>query len=203
MKLDRSFYLREDVVQVSRELLGKYLYSFKDGLFTGGIITETEAYAGALDKASHAHGNRRTARTEIMFKQGGTAYVYLCYGIHSLLNVVTNQEGTPHAVLIRALFPTDGIAIMQKRRKSVKTGSALTTGPGTVSTALGIHYSDTGKDLLNQEIWIEDKGLKIPDEQVVTGPRIGIDYAEEDALLPYRFRVKQGFLNSLDIETHS
>lgn len=202
MKLDRSFYLREDVVQVSRELLGKYLYSFKDGLFTGGIITETEAYAGAADKASHAHGNRRTARTEIMFKQGGTAYVYLCYGIHSLLNVVTNREGIPHAVLIRAIFPTNGISIIQQRRKSVKTGAALTTGPGTVSTALGVHFSDTGKDLLDDEIWIEDKGLKIPDNELIIGPRIGIDYAGEDALLPYRFRIKPGFLNSPDIETH-
>jgi DNA-3-methyladenine glycosylase len=202
MKIPREFYLREDVVQISRELLGKYLYSFMDGLFTGGIITETEAYAGALDKASHAYGNRRTARTEIMFRQGGTAYVYLCYGIHSLLNVVTNREGTPHAVLIRAILPVQGTDIMQKRRNSAKTGPGLTTGPGTVSSALGIHFSDTGKDLLGEEIWLEDKGIIIPESEIIAGPRVGVDYAGEDALLPYRFRIKPALLYRLSREAH-
>jgi DNA-3-methyladenine glycosylase len=197
MKIPREFYLREDVVQVSKELLGKYLYTCFDGLFTGGIITETEAYEGIIDRASHAFGGRRTNRTEIMYREGGKAYVYLCYGIHSLFNVVTHSEGTPHAVLIRAIYPVEGIEIMQKRRKSSKTGAALTTGPGTVSTALGLHYTHTGKDLLGNEIWLEDKGLKIPEKEIIKGPRVGVDYAGEHAAWPYRFRVLPAFIEGL------
>src|SRR4051812_45478122 len=115
MKLKKSFYQRDDVVQVAKELLGKYLFTHIDGKLTGGIITETEAYAGVIDRASHAYGGRRTARTEIMYGEGGTAYVYLCYGIHSLFNVVTNKKGTPHAILIRALHPTHGVETILKR----------------------------------------------------------------------------------------
>jgi DNA-3-methyladenine glycosylase len=189
-KLPLSFYLRDDVVKIARELLGKYLYTNIDGIFTGGIITETEAYNGIADRASHAYGGRRTARTEIMYAQGGTAYVYLCYGIHSLFNVVTNKKDTPHAVLIRAIYPVEGISQMRIRRHRANVSDAeLCIGPGTVSQALGIHFSDTGKSLLGNDIWIEDKGLKFPPKKIVAGPRVGVDYAGKDALLPYRFRV--------------
>jgi DNA-3-methyladenine glycosylase len=177
-------------VQIARELLGKYLFTNIDGIFTGGIITETEAYNGESDKASHAFGGRRTSRTEIMYARGGFAYVYLCYGIHSLFNVVTNRENIPHAVLVRAIYPVEGIDQMFLRRRSPKSNvEELCIGPGTVSQALGIHFRHTGKSLLENEIWIEDKGLAIPTEEIIVGPRVGVDYAGKDALLPYRFRV--------------
>jgi DNA-3-methyladenine glycosylase len=150
------------------------------------VITETEAYAGAGDKASHASGGRRTARNEPMYGQGGVAYVYLCYGIHHLFNVVTNREGTPHAVLVRAVHPLEGIDVMVQRRGRVRFS---TGGPGTLSQALGIHTSQSGTDLLGTRIWIEDRGIVVPQKEVIVGPRVGVDYAGEDALLPYRFRI--------------
>lgn len=190
MKLPLSFYRRTDVVRIAKELLGKYLFTSIDGIFTGGIITETEAYNGIIDRASHAYGGRRTTRTEIMYGDGGIAYVYLCYGIHSLFNVVTNKKETPHAVLIRSIKPVEGIDQMRiRRRRPGISDSELCLGPGTVSQALGIHYSDTGKSLIGNEIWIEDRKLKIPDSKIICGPRIGVDYAGKDALLPYRFTV--------------
>jgi DNA-3-methyladenine glycosylase len=189
VKLQREFYLREDVVAIAKELLGKYLMTDKSGTVTGGIITETEAYAGVVDKASHAYNNRRTKRTEVMFGKGGTAYVYLCYGIHHLFNVVTGPLESAHAVLIRAVKPIEGIDEMLRRRKAEKLSPNISSGPGTVSQALGIKVSDTGEDLTGNKIWIEDRGLKITEEQISAGPRVGIDYAQEDASLPYRFRI--------------
>jgi DNA-3-methyladenine glycosylase len=109
--LPSEFYIRTDVVQVARDLLGKVLYTSFNHEITAGIIIETEAYAGVTDKASHAYNNRRTARTEIMYRTGGTAYVYLCYGIHSLFNIVTSVEDNPHAVLIRGIEPLHGIEL--------------------------------------------------------------------------------------------
>jgi DNA-3-methyladenine glycosylase len=188
-KLPLSFYLREDVVQISKDLLGKYLCTNINGEITSGIITETEAYAGAIDKASHAYGNRRTNRTEIMFGEGGTAYVYLCYGIHHLFNVVTNYDGIPHAVLIRAIKPVEGIPTILKRRNMLTLKPNVSAGPGTVSQALGIKTTHTGISLLEDTIWIEDRGFKVKEDDITSGPRVGIDYAEEDALLPYRFRI--------------
>ncbi|MBK5285313.1 MAG: DNA-3-methyladenine glycosylase [Bacteroidia bacterium] len=187
MLLDESFYIRENVVKISRELLGKVLVTNFRNKITSGIITETEAYAGAEDKASHAYNNRRTPRTEIMFGNGGTAYVYLCYGIHSLFNVVTNKETIPHAVLIRSIFPLEGIDIMRRRRGLKSPKKNFATGPGTVSQALGIHYSHSGESLLGNKIRIEDKGIKISSSQIQISKRIGVDYAGKDALLPYRF----------------
>jgi len=182
-KLPRSFYLRDDVVTVARELLGKTLVSTIGGTRTAGVITETEAYAGPIDRASHAYGGRRTARNEVMYARGGTAYIYLCYGIHHLFNVVTNDHGTPHAVLIRAIHPTEGRELMHQRRG----GTRLTTGgPGTLTQALGIRTTHNGTDLLGDTIYIED-GPAPPADIVIAGPRIGVDYAGEDALLPYRF----------------
>lgn len=183
-KLPRSFYTRDDVVGIARELIGKVLVTRIDGAYTAGVITETEAYAGAIDRASHAYGDRRTARTEVMYARGGTAYVYLCYGIHHLFNVVTNASNTPHAVLVRAIHPLEGIEMMKARRHQRK----LTTGgPGTVGQALGIRTMHSGTDLLGTLIHIEDRGIIVPDERIIAGPRIGVDYAGEDALLPYRF----------------
>ena len=188
-KLSREYYLQTDVVTLARDLLGKHLFTNIDGQVSAGIITETEAYAGENDKASHAYGNRRTSRTEIMFAQGGTAYVYLCYGIHHLFNVVTNVADVPHAILIRGIQPVEGLPAMMERRKKTKVNKNFSAGPGTAAQALGITTKLTGIDLLGDEIWLEDRGLSVPDSDVLIGPRIGVDYAGEDAQLPYRFLV--------------
>lgn len=188
--LPEDFYTRNNVVQIAQELLGKVLVTNFNDEYTAGIIVETEAYAGAGDKASHAYGNRRTARTEIMFGKGGTAYVYLCYGIHHLFNVVTNVQDTPHAVLIRGVEPIDGMDIMLERRGKDKLTPALTAGPGALSMALGIHTRHTGLSLLNENLFIEDRGIKIRKAEIVAGTRVGVAYAQEDAFLPYRFWIK-------------
>lgn len=193
-KVPIEFYVREDVVQISQDLLGKVLCTNITGQITKAIITETEAYAGTADKASHAHAGKRTKRTEPLYAQGGTAYVYLCYGIHHLFNVVTNEVNTPHAVLIRAGEPLGGTELMRKRRKRQVVDKSLLAGPGTLTQALGITTDLTGTSLLENQIWIEDQQYIIDPTSIVTGPRVGIDYAEEDAQLPYRFRVK---INSL------
>lgn len=189
MKLPLDFYLRNDVVEVSRELLGKVLCSKQNDQVTKAIITETEAYAGIQDKASHASGGRRTARTEPMFGQGGSAYVYLCYGIHHLFNVVVGDVDVPLAILIRAGKPMEGIDIMRQRRKKAPAGEVLLTGPGVLSQALGIKTELTGASLLDDRIWIEDQQIKVRARDITVGPRVGIDYAEEDARRPYRFRI--------------
>ena len=189
MKLPLSFYRNPDVVTVSRELLGKVLCTHIDGVVTEVLITETEAYAGESDKASHAWGGRRTSRTEPMYGPGGIAYVYLCYGIHHLFNVVTNDEEIPHAVLVRAATPLTGIDLMLSRRNKKVQDRTLLAGPGCVSQALGIKTHMTGTDLRGDAIWIEDRGTNVTQDDVIVGPRIGVDYAEEDAARPYRFRL--------------
>jgi DNA-3-methyladenine glycosylase len=189
MILPASFYQRKDVVRIARELLGKVLVTRFDGELTSGIIVETEAYAGATDKASHAWGNRRTTRTEPMYAAGGTAYVYLCYGIHHLFNVVTNARDVPHAVLIRAIEPLDGIDIMLHRRGKKQLTPALTAGPGALSMALGIYTHHTGMQLNGGDIRIEDRGIKVPAKDIVAGTRVGVAYALDDALRPYRFHI--------------
>jgi len=194
MSLPRSFYTRSDVVLVARELLGKRIVTEMDGRATVGLITETEAYAGVLDRASHAYGGRRTARNEPMYGLGGTTYVYLCYGIHHLFNVVTNVAGVPHAVLIRALLPQGGIETMCERRG---TKEPRTTGPGTLTVALGIRTQHSGSDLLDGPIRLEDAGIRLGEDQIIIGPRIGVGYAGTDALLPYRFRIAPSRLSSL------
>lgn len=180
-----SFFERDDVVQIAKDLIGKALFSKVDDTLSGGIIIETEAYRGPEDRACHAYNNRRTPRTEVMFQNGGIAYVYLCYGIHSLLNVVTNKSGIPHAVLIRALKPTHGLNFMEKRRGK---SNNLCNGPGALTQALGITLKHNGLSLNQPPLWIEDTGLTIHEAQIVSGPRIGIAYAKEHALLPWRFR---------------
>jgi len=187
--LPESFYTRDDVVLIARELLGKMLVTEIDGVRTSGIITETEAYAGPVDKASHAWNGRRTARTEIMYRRGGTAYVYLCYGIHHLFNVVTNVEDIPHAVLIRAVEPVEGLQTMLERRKYTALKPTLTAGPGALSDALGIRTKHTGLLLFSGPVWIEEGPAAVETSNIVVSKRIGVDYAGEDALLPYRFYI--------------
>jgi DNA-3-methyladenine glycosylase len=190
MKLLQGFYERNDVVTISRELLGKYLFTNIDGAVTGGYIVETEAYNGIIDRAAHSFGNRLTPRTKTMYMHGGIAYVYLCYGIHEMFNVVTSVEGQPHAILIRAIQPTDGVDIMQFRRKMKEVKPTITMGPGSVAQALGISRKINAISLQSDTLWIEDRGMIIPSESIAAVPRVGVAYAKEDALLPYRFYVK-------------
>ena len=190
LKLPQSFYLDHDVVSVSKDLLGKYLFTCIDGELTGGIIVETEAYNGAADRASHAYGNRRTKRTVLMFREGGIADSYLWSGIHEMLNVVTSVEGQAQAILIRAIEPTEGIETIQLRRNMDKVKPNITAGPGSVAKALGIDRKLNGISLQSDELWIEDRGLSFTDDQIAAVPRIGVAYAGQDAFLPYRFYVK-------------
>ncbi|QQR85825.1 MAG: DNA-3-methyladenine glycosylase [Flavobacteriales bacterium] len=190
--LERDFFLQTDVVRIARDLIGKVLVTGRGRTLTSGIITETEAYAGATDRASHAYAGRRTARNENMYAPGGIAYVYKCYGIHDLFNVVTNHRDVPHAVLVRALQPLHGEALMRSRRGPKAKGMSfgeLSGGPGKLTTALGITLQHNGMDLLSGTVRLEDHGIVVPTSDILVGPRIGVDYAGDDALLPYRFRV--------------
>lgn len=190
MKISTDVYLDRDVVAVARNLLGKVLCTRIDGVQTAAIITETEAYAGETDRASHAYGGRRTKRTEPMYAAGGIAYVYLCYGIHHLFNVVTGDAGMPHAVLVRAGSPQDGVETMLARRRKDQADKKLMAGPGTIAEALGIRSSMTGTDLAGSRIWIEDRGIAVSKQNMQSGPRVGVDYAGKDAQRPYRFVAK-------------
>jgi DNA-3-methyladenine glycosylase len=190
MILGEDFYTRENVLLIAKELLGKVLVTNFNGERTSGIIVETEAYAGAVDKASHAYKNRRTNRTEVMYNKGGIAYVYLCYGIHHLFNVVTNKTDVPHAILIRAIEPVEGIDIMLERRRMEQLKPSLTAGPGAMSQALGIKTSHTGLSLAGPEIQIEDRGIVVQKRRIVAATRVGVAYAAEDAYNPYRFYIK-------------
>lgn len=190
MKLKRDFYTRPNVVQISREMLGKFLYTKIDGVLTGGMIVETEAYSGENDKACHASLGRRTSRNEIMYGEGGVAYVYLIYGIYNLFNIITNVEGKADAVLIRAIEPTEGLHEMQLRRNLPKVQHNLTAGPGLLTQALGITLKHYGTDMTGDTIWLEDRGVVIPDSEIVESPRVGVAYAGDHALLPWRFRIK-------------
>jgi len=190
LKLQFSYYLNQDVLFLAKDLLGKVIFTQIDGEITAGIIVETEAYFGVQDKASHAYGGRRTDRTETLYNQGGISYVYLCYGIHNLFNIVSSVEGEPHAVLIRAIEPLIGKDIIELRRKMPITKAAISSGPGSAAKALGIDRTFNGKDLAGEEIWIEDHGIRYSDDQIVAVPRVGVAYAQEDALLPWRFCIK-------------
>ncbi len=189
-KLPASFYQRKDVLKIAKELLGKILVTNWNGIATSGRIVECEAYAGEIDKASHASGGRRTRRNEIMYSEGGFGYVYLCYGIHHLFNVVTGSKNLPHAILIRAVEPLEGIEKMLKRTNKKRSDHTLTRGPGNVSKALGIFTRHSGISLLDDKIFIAHDGTDYSKKQIGTSPRIGVDYAGEDALLNYRFYVK-------------
>lgn len=195
-KLNRSFYERDDVVLIAKELLGKVLCTQLDGVKTSGIIVETEAYNGRTDKACHSHIHGRTERTKIMFGKPGHAYVYLCYGIHHLFNVVTNKEGYADAVLIRAIEPLEGVDQILSRRNKAKLERSVGGGPGIASQALGITTNHYGTDLLGDQIWIEDHSKKIRESEIIASPRVGVDYAGEDAKLPWRFRIKDNAFTS-------
>jgi len=175
---------------VAKELIGKLLVTCFDDQLTAGRIVETEAYNGVVDKASHAYGGRYTSRTEVMYRDGGLAYVYLCYGIHHLFNVVTNVATVPHAVLIRAIEPVAGIETMLQRMRKTTIDHAVGRGPGNVSKALGLQVLHSGTDLFGDTIFIADDAYPIKRTAIIATPRIGVDYAAEDALLPYRFMVK-------------
>ncbi len=191
-RLPLSFYTREDVTQISRELLGKYIVTRFNGQHTSGKIVETEAYRAPDDKACHAWNNRRTPRTEIMFHEGGVAYIYLCYGIHHLFNVVTGKQGQAHAVLIRSIEPTENVDLMLSRRGMNSLSRQLTAGPGVLSRALGLHTTYNGSSLISSDspVWIEDRGSNLEDSMIVSGPRVGVQSAGESALWNWRFRVK-------------
>jgi DNA-3-methyladenine glycosylase len=188
-KLPREFYTRLDVLEVARDLLGKKLIvPLRTGKRVAGIIVETEAYRGPEDRASHAYGGRRTNRTETMYGVGGTAYVYFVYGMYNQFNVVTNVENTPHAVLVRALEPAEGLDVMRRRRKG-RSEYELTSGPGRLCIAMGIDRGLDKADLLDEQVWIEE-GVSISPRDIARGPRIGIDYAEKWVTKPWRFWVK-------------
>jgi len=189
-KLPYSFYQQEDVNHLAIALLGKQLFTLVDGELTGGTIVETEAYKGAIDKASHAYGGRFTDRTKVMYQAGGLSYVYLCYGIHHLFNVVTAEANTPHAVLVRGLEPITGIDTMLRRRNMAVVKPNLTAGPGALAKALGIDRTLNAKELWGDEIWIEDNQIRYQPEEIVAVPRVGVAYAAEHALLPWRYYVK-------------
>jgi DNA-3-methyladenine glycosylase len=186
-KLPREFYTRGDVFKVAQELLGKRLVVHAPGgARVSGVIVETEAYAGVTDRASHAHGGRRTARTETMYAEGGAAYVYFVYGLHHQFNVVTGPAGTPHAVLVRAVEPEEGVELMRERR-AVARERDLTNGPGKLCQAFAITRAHDGASLLGPSVWLEDAGRRLAAAEIATGPRVGVAYAGEDALKPWRF----------------
>jgi DNA-3-methyladenine glycosylase len=188
-KLAREFYTRSNVLTVARDLLGKLLVvPASDGTRVSGLIVEAEAYRGPQDRASHAYGGRRTQRTETMYRMGGTAYIFFVYGIYNQFNVVSNVAEVPHAILIRALEPVEGIEIMKERRHG-HVERNLTNGPGKLCIALGIDRSLDGADLLGNRVWIEE-GEKVPRSRIASGPRVGIEYAEEWIAKPWRFWIK-------------
>ncbi len=189
-KLPISFYKRKDVVIVARELIGKVVVTNLDGLITSGRIVETEAYVAHIDKASHSFGGRRTLKNEHMYATAGTAYVYICYGMHQMLNVVTNDKDIPDAVLIRAIEPLEGIDIMLKRTGKPKIDFTLTRGPGNVGKALGIFKKHSGSHLLDEEIYLADDGFKTQDNEIGISKRIGVESAFPDSELPYRFYIR-------------
>jgi DNA-3-methyladenine glycosylase len=188
-KLPREFYTRSNVVTVARELLGKLLVvPARNGKRVSGTIVEVEAYRGPQDRAAHSYGGRRTRRTETMYGIGGTAYVFFVYGMYYQFNVVTNAAETPHAVLIRAVEPIEGIELMRKRRRG-QSDHNLTNGPGKLSIALGIDRKLDAADLLGERVWIEEH-KEIPRSRIAIGARIGIDYAEEWIDKPWRFWIR-------------
>lgn len=184
-KLRPSYFQSSNVVGLAKNLIGCRLTTNINGELTAGIITETEAYAGKGDKACHSHLGRFTKRTAVMYEPGGIAYIYLCYGIHHLFNIVTNTKGHADAILIRAIEPIEGIEIMMERRQKTKVDKTLTSGPGNVSKALGLNKDHNAMSVCSNKIWFES-GKEKP-KNIVETTRIGIDYAEEDALLPWRY----------------
>jgi DNA-3-methyladenine glycosylase len=189
-KLTIEFYEREDVLKIARDLLGKILITKFDAIITSGKIVETEAYTGFTDKASHSFGGKRTARNEYMYASPGIAYVYICYGMHHLFNVVSNKKNIPDAVLVRAVEPVEGIDTMLLRTGKLKLDNTLTKGPGNVGKALGISKAHSGLNLLGNKIYIADNNVYYNENEIGISKRIGVESAGEAALYPYRFFVK-------------
>ena len=186
-KLPRDFYTRPNVLAVARDLLGTVLVvSTERGGRVSGLIVETEAYRGPEDRASHAWNGRRTRRTETMYALGGTAYVYFVYGMYHQFNVVTGVADVPHAVLIRALEPLEGLPLMRRRRPGT-VDARLTSGPGVLCLAMGIDRSLDRADLLGERVWLEERPSTLPRVAVARGPRVGIDYAGAWAARRWRF----------------
>lgn len=197
MKLPKEFYTRSQVLDIAKDLLGKILVTNIQGKLAAGIIVETEAYNGIYDKACHAYGGRKTERNKVMYEEGGISYVYFCYGMHYLFNVVTNKKHTPDAVLIRGLLPYEGETEIFKRLPKPSLKRGVLNGPGKVTKAMGIDKTLNGVSLSSSIIWIKDEGIQVPLSSIISCPRVGVDYAGEDALLPYRFLVKEEFIQSL------
>jgi DNA-3-methyladenine glycosylase len=189
MKLLPRFYQRPDVSRIARDLLGKGLFTCVDGRISGGMIVEVEAYSWR-ERGCHAFDKRKTPRNAVMFEPGGCTYVYLCYGMHHLFNIVTNGPDNPEAVLIRAVEPLTGELIMAERRGPLRSRYQLTSGPGKLSRALGIDRSLNGKSLQDGEVWVEDLGKAVTPRKIVAGKRIGVEFAGNDAKLPWRFWIK-------------
>ena len=189
-KIPASYYKNSDTLELSKDILGKKLVTKVNNQITSGIIVESEAYLGVSDRASHAFDNKLTNRTSTMFEEGGISYIYLCYGMHSLFNIVTNNKGIPEAILIRAIKPIDGISMMCKRRNMKEKSYNLTNGPGKLSQALGITKKLNRQSLHGDDIWLEDIRMSFKDNNILSSPRIGVDYAGTDAKLPYRFYIK-------------
>ena len=194
MRIEREFYMR-DAVTVGKDILGKIIVKkTADGRIMSGRITEVEAYMGITDKASHSYGGRRTKRTEVMYKEGGYSYVFLIYGMYECFNVTVGRGGDPQAVLIRGVEPLENKNLMWEKRK-VKKEKDISNGPGKLTKALGITREDNGADLTEGEnLWLEDDGYKVKD--IIETTRIGIDYAEEDVLKPWRFYIKDSIFVS-------
>lgn len=189
--ITKDYYQNPNILFLAKDLLGKFLHTNFNGQHCIGKIVETEAYKAPEDKASHAHQNLRTNRTEIMFSEGGHAYVYLCYGIHSMVNVVSGPKNHPHAILIRAIEPKENIGVMKQRIKTKKKDILLGSGPGNVCKSMGIHTKHNGQELfINEEMWIEDSEEPIAEKNIIKSPRVGIAYAKEWANKPWRFYIK-------------
>lgn len=189
-KLPFEFYNRPDVLHIAKSLMGKILVTNWDGRITSGRIVELEAYAGAIDRASHAYSGKITPRNKVMFGEAGFAYVYLCYGIHHLFNIVTNRKDIPHAILVRALEPMKGTSLMLERTGKTQLDNSLTRGPGNVSKALGISTMNSGMSLRSRQLYLADDGFRYSRNEIHSSPRIGVEYAGEHALWPYRFYIK-------------
>jgi DNA-3-methyladenine glycosylase len=189
-KLPLSFYRQKDVVSIAKQLIGQYFYSRIGGVLTGGIIAETEAYAGITDRASHAYGGKRTPRTQTMYLAGGVSYVYFSYGMHHLFNIVTGAEEVPDAVLIRGIIPVEGFETQKQRRGIPQSRKSLTNGPAKVCQALGITRKHNAILLTGDLLWLAGSGLKVSEDAIEITTRVGVNYAGEDALRPYRFIYK-------------
>ena len=188
MVISESFYLREDTLAIAKELLGKYVFTNIDGTITGGMIVETEAYMGVTDASCHTFNNRKSVKNATMYDQGGVAYMYICYGIHDMLNLVTGPMGKSHVVLIRAIEPTDGIEKMIERRGNFPI-KKLTNGPGSLAKALGLNKSFDKESLNSERLWLEDRGLILEESNIKITPRIGINCPEPFLTAPWRFLI--------------